>query len=213
MNKTIGILTVLLLITFFSKAQDSKADLILKEVSTKTKASKAIKIDFTYTIENKAQKKKDTRTGSLLSKGDKYRLSIAGQTVISDGKTIWTYIKDANEVQINSVGSDEDSFTPTKLLNSYKDNYRAKFYQETKQEGKAIQVIELIPLKKGKKLVKVLLGIDKAQKQVYSFTVYNKDGSTYSYKIKNYLTGQSFPDAEFIFKTSSYPGVEVIDMR
>ncbi len=213
MNKIIAILTVFLLFTPFIHAQDRKADLILKEVSAKTKANKTIKIDFTYTFEQKGQKKKETRTGSLLNKGDKYRLDISGQTVISDGKTVWTYIKDANEVQINSVGSEEESFTPTKLLNSYKDNYRAKFSREAIQDGKTIQIIELVPLKKGKKLVKVLLGIDKAQQQVYSFTVFNKDGSSYSYKIKRYLTGQSFSDSEFTFKSSSYPGVEVIDMR
>jgi outer membrane lipoprotein-sorting protein len=42
-------------------------------------------------MDNKKDKIHDKFTGTLLSKGDKYKLSVARQDVICDGKTVWTY--------------------------------------------------------------------------------------------------------------------------
>ena len=52
-------------------------------------------------------------------KGDKYRLEFAGQDVISDGKTRWTYVKDANEIQIDNQRKDENAITPTNIFTLY----------------------------------------------------------------------------------------------
>ena len=105
--------------------KDAKAVKLLDEVSAKTKAYKTIKADFTYTMTNKQAKINESKTGVLLVSGDKYRLTAAGQIVICDGKTVWTYIKESNEVQVNDVENKEESLTPSKLLTSYNENYNA----------------------------------------------------------------------------------------
>ncbi len=162
MKKSI-IISILLAIAIGSYAQgDTKATTILNEVSAKTKAYKTVLIDFTYTMENKKEKINDKFNGTLKSKGDKYKLLVARQEVISDGKTVWTYLKDANEVQINNAGVDDDSFTPTKLLSNYSKEYKSKFIEE---KGNT-QIIELYPLAKGKSFIKVKLSIDKTKKQI-----------------------------------------------
>jgi len=144
----------------------------------------------------------------LISKGDKYKLSFSGQDVISDGNTAWTYLKDANEVQINDVIKDEDSFTPTNLLNTYNDNYKAKLLQDKGNQ----QILELVPnLKKNFNKVKVT--IEKARKVVSSISIYDKNGSVYTYKVNKFETDLPFSDNLFTFKVSDYPAVEVVDMR
>ena len=138
--KNLLMIAVLVVFTFSGFAQnDKKATAILDEVSVKTKLYKTIKIEFTYAMDNVKEKIHDKFKGSLLSKGDKYKLSAAGQDVISDGKTMWTYLKEAKEVQINNAGEDEDSFTPTKLLSGYGKDYKSKFIEEKGND----QVIEL----------------------------------------------------------------------
>jgi len=98
------ITALLLLFTFSLSAQtDTKAQKILNDVSAKTKSYNSIRIEFTYKMENTAQKINDSYKGVLISKGNKYKLTVSGQDVISDGKTVWTYLKDANEVQVNSA--------------------------------------------------------------------------------------------------------------
>ena len=197
-------------LTFNAFAQtDKKATAILDEVSVKTKAYKTIKIDFTYAMDNVKEKIHDKFKGTLISKGDKYKLTAAGQDVISDGKTVCTYLKDAKEVQINNVGEDDDSFTPTKLLSGYNKDYKSKFIEEKGNE----QIIELYPLKKGKSFTKVQLTIDKSKKQISKFMIYDRSGSTFSYILDKFVTDQAIADTVFTFNKADHPGVEINDMR
>ena len=188
---------------------DKKASAILDEVSVKTKAYKTIKIEFTYSMDNAKQKIHDKFKGTLLSKGDKYKLTAAGQDVISDGKTVWTYLKDTKEVQINNVGEDDDSFTPTKLLSGYSKDFKSKFIEEKGNE----QYIELYPLKKGKSFTKVQLIIDKSKKQISRFVIYDRNGSTFTYLVDKFVTDQPIADNVFTFNKAEHPGVEINDMR
>lgn len=188
---------------------DKKATAILDEVSVKTKSYKTIKIDFTYAMDNTKEKIHDKFKGTLISKGDKYKLTAAGQDVISDGKTIWTFLKDANEVQVNNIGDDDDSFTPTKLLSGYNKDYKSKFIEEKGND----QIIELYPLNKGKTFTKVRLTIDKAKKQISKFIIYDRSGSTFSYIVDKFVADQPIADTVFSFNKAEHPGVEINDMR
>ncbi len=208
--KNLLMIAVLVVFTFSGFAQnDKKATAILDEVSVKTKLYKTIKIEFTYAMDNVKEKIHDKFKGSLLSKGDKYKLSAAGQDVISDGKTMWTYLKEAKEVQINNAGEDEDSFTPTKLLSGYGKDYKSKFIEEKGND----QVIELYPLKKGKTFTKVQLTIDKSKKQISKFVIYDRNGSTFSYIVDKFIADQPIADNVFSFNKAEHPGVEINDMR
>jgi len=210
--KTRTILTTLFIfsaIVGYSQGKDTKASTLLDEVSAKAKSYKSIKVDFSYTMENTKAKINEEKTGTLLVSGDKYKMSAAGQTVICDGITIWTYIKESNEVQINALENKDDALTPSKLLTSYNANYKSKII---KSPDPATEAIELIP-NTSKNFTKAILGIDKAKKQVKSFTLYDKSGNTFTYKIKSYLTDSPVTDADFTFDAKKFPGVEVIDMR
>jgi outer membrane lipoprotein carrier protein len=209
MKKLLIIATLAILSISGFAQNDNKASAILDEVSAKTKLYKTIKIDFTYAMDNAKEKIHDKFKGTLLSKGDKYKLTAAGQDVISDGKTMWTYLKDANEVQINNAGEDDDSFTPTKLLSGYGKDYKSKFIEEKGND----QVIELYPLKKGKTFTKVQLTIDKSKKQISKFIIYDRSGSTFSYIVDKFVSDQAIADNVFTFNKAEHPGVEINDMR
>jgi outer membrane lipoprotein-sorting protein len=209
MTKNIFLLAAFVALSISGFAQnDKKATAILDEVSVKTKSFKTIKIEFTYAMDNEKEKIHDKFKGSLLSKGEKYKLTAAGQDVISDGKTVWTYLKDANEVQINSQGGDDDSFTPTKLLSGYNKDFKSKFIEEKGND----QIIELYPNKKGKTFTKVRLTIDKTKKQISKFIIYDRSGTTFSYLVDKFVADQPLADTMFSFNKAEHPGVEVNDM-
>lgn len=208
MKKLILTSWILLLTIAISAQSDKKAQTILNEVSAQTKSYKTVRIEFTYQLENTAQKINDSYKGVLVSKGDKYKLTISGQDVISDGKTVWTFLKDANEVQVNSVGDNEEAITPTSLLTTYSQNFKAKLIKETPQQ----QIIELTPVQK-KNFNKVKVVINRTKKMVESLSIYDKNGSVYSYIVNKMDVNQNFYDTMFTFKAADHPGVEVIDMR
>lgn len=192
---------------------DKKAQDILKSVSAKYKSYSSIKADFSYTLENAQAKSKETQGGTILLKGNKYKLLIAGQEVISDGKTIWTYSKDNNEVQVNSVDPSADEIKPSEIFTMYEKGFLYKFNAEKTVAGKVQQIIELTPVDKKKDFFKVMLTIDKAAKQIISATIFDKSGSKYTYAIKNFTANPPVTDATFGFDAKKYPGIEVVDLR
>jgi len=196
----------------FSQTKDLKAIALLDEVSAKTKSYKSIRADFSYTMENKQAKINEEKTGTLTLSGDKYRLKTAGQEVICDGKLVWTYLKESNEVQINDLDTKEDALTPSKLLSSYNANYKSKILKDRPSNNPDEVTIELIP-NVIKNFIKAILVVDKVKKQVKSFMLFDKSGNTFTYKITKYQTDIPVSASDFTFDKSKFPGVEVNDMR
>ncbi len=146
--KTITLIVLLSMISYsaFSQQQDNKkAQAILDKVTAKTESYKSIKMEFTYKMENKSANIDESKEGVIVLAGDKFRLEIAGQLVISDGETVWTYISDAEEVQINEVEEDDESINLNKILTSYSENYKSKFIKKTIEDGVNVSIIDLVP--------------------------------------------------------------------
>jgi outer membrane lipoprotein carrier protein len=195
-----------------AQGKDQKAATLLDEVSATTKAYKSIKADFTYTMENKQAGVNESKSGTLLVSGDNYRLTAAGQTVICDGKTVWTYLKESNEVQVNALENKDDALTPSKLLTSYNKNYKASLTKDKDNTDPNYESIELIPNVQ-KNFFKAILTVDKIKKQVRGFKLFDKNGNIYTYKVSKYLTDVPVTASDFTFDAAKFPGVEVIDMR
>jgi outer membrane lipoprotein carrier protein len=212
MNKTkLGIVAFVAFGSLTMNAQDDvKAKKILDELSAKTKAYTTIKAEFEFTNEKK-DKTKDIQKGKIETKGAKYKLEIPGHEIYCDAKTVWDFIKDANEVQIKDmeVGGD-DVVNPSTIFTIYEKGYKYKF--ET--EDATLQTISLFPTNPDKKkfhTVKLL--VDKTKKQISSVKMLMKDGSTQTYQIKSFVSNSDVPDTDFKFDPKSHAGVEVDDLR
>jgi outer membrane lipoprotein-sorting protein len=214
MRQFTAIITVLIILTgqmTFAQGKKSSDD-ILKEVSEKTKAFSSIRISFTYNMDNPSAKVHESETGTLLVKGDAYRLDIAGQKVICDGKTVWTYIAESKEVQINTVEENENVLTPTRLLTSYSKDYKSKLTGEVSKDGRAQYIIELKP-NADKSFTLVELNVDKELYRITRIGIHDKSGNTFSYIVNKFEPNVPVNDSDFSFNAKDYPGVEVIDMR
>ena len=197
-----------------SGKSDPEAKKVLDAVSAKFKTFKSVKATFTLKIENAAGKVQGTKTGTVLMKGLKYRVSITGQDIFCDGSTIWTYDMAAKEVQVATLDNSSGSITPQKLFtNFYDKDFLFLLNEDVKRNGKTFQVVELTPLDKTKPFFKVVLEVDKATKVIMSTRVFEKNGNLYLYAINNMATSSAIPDDSFVFNTKKYPGVEVIDLR
>ncbi len=191
---------------------DKKSNEILDRLTAKTESYKTIKAEFSYIMKNTDAGIDEKTEGTLFVKGDKYRLLIAGQVVICDGVTTWTYIKDAEEIQINSVDNSEESITPNKLLTSYNKDYKSKFVKETFQYGTTVNVVDLTPIQ-GKSYSSVRVIVDKAKDQLLEITIFDKNGSTYSYIINKFEPNTILNDSHFAFNKTEFPNADIVDMR
>ena len=212
--KKIFIITLTALISLGSFAQevDTKAKGILDKLSAKTKAYKTIKAEFQFTLTNKTEGLNESQEGSLQIKGDKYFLSIAGQDVISNGKDIYTVLKDAEEVQINNVPEeDEEGFiSPNTIFTLYEDGFKYKYVKEENGD----HLINLYPKEvEDKDFHRIVLYVNKAKNQISKVKIFGKDGTTTTYKIKSFIANSAIADTKFAFNKAKHPNYEVVDLR
>ncbi len=197
---------------------DAKAKTILDELSAKTKACNSIKSDFVIETIGADKKVKETNSGSLTLKGEKYVLSVKGQKIVCDTKTQWTIIEESKEVQVNDVDptKDKDKISPTNIFTIYEKGYKYKFEKEETMNGALVQVINLYPLDPSKKPYHtVKLYIDKTKKQVVMVKILNKDATVTSITVKNFTCYTESNEAQFSVTKKEYPGPpwEWIDLR
>lgn len=194
--------------------QDAKAQEILKAVSAKFKACKSYKANFSIVIENSRDKSRDVQKGTIYIKGNKYRLEIAGQDVISDGKTRWTYVKDANEVQIDVQKTDENTISPTNIFTIYEKGWQSKYTGDAKDKTITYSQIELVPTEgKNKNIFKIKLSINKADKTIASAKMMDKNGGTQTINVEKISPDGASDENIYVFNKSKYPDAEVIDLR
>jgi len=193
---------------------DADAKKILDGVSTKFKSFKSVVAKFNLKIENASGKVLGSKSGTVILKGTKYRISITGQEIFSDGNTSWTYDKSSNEVQINKVEKSATTITPQKMFtNFYDKDFLYKTNPDVKIGGKTLQEVELTPIDKTKPFFKVLVAVDKATQSIKQTKVFEKNGNRYTYSIVNMTTNKSLSDALFTFDAKKYPKVEIVDLR
>lgn len=200
-----------------AKAQlDPKAKAILDEVSKKTKAYSSIKADFTISQQAADKSKKpDVTKGTILLKGDKFKLKLTGQEIISDTKTTWTYLADANEVQVNTAEPDaEGALNPSKIFTLYEKGYKYKYAKAGTLNGTSVDIINLYPENPDKvKFHTAKLYVHKTEKRILSLQMLMKDGSSVTYDVTKFSSNTAVNDATFTFNTKDHPGVDVVDLR
>jgi outer membrane lipoprotein carrier protein len=155
----------LLLGVFTATAQksDPEAKKILDAVSTKFKTYSTVQAGFTYKVENASGKALSTKTGTILMKGTRYKVSFGGNEIFCDGKTVWNYDKSTNEVTISNLDAAGGTITPQKLFtNFYDKDFLYVLNGEKKSGAKTLQEIEMTPTDKSKSFHKVYVQVDKA---------------------------------------------------
>ncbi|GHA72638.1 LolA family protein [Pontibacter akesuensis] len=214
MKKLFSLLLVVLLFASVASAQqDPQATKVLNAMSQKYKSMKAFKADFAQTLENTSANVKETMKGSVTVSGDKYRLGVSGQEIISDGKTMYTYLKDANEVTITESDPEAEAMAPSRIFDMYKKGYKYSYVGPETKDGVKYDVIELAPEDRKNPIYKVRLYISQKDKTLKSWQMFRSNGNRYTYTISNFQPNPTLASDAFSFNKAKYKGVTVVDLR
>ncbi len=211
--------TIVFLLAFAANCfaqQDAKAKEILEKVTKKTQSLASIDAKFSFEMSNKAQNIKEKSTGSIILKNKKYKLQIPqmGIEVSCDGKSIWTYMVNSNEVSISNLDeSTDDLMDPAKIFTIYERGFNYKFINETVDGTVPVYNIDLTPQKQNGDIQKIRIMIDKSKLLIRSANMTGKDGNSYQVSISSIKTDGVYKDSDFVFDPGKYKGIEVIDMR
>jgi chaperone LolA len=207
--------TLLLAGTLNAQAQtDAKAKVVLDNMSAKVKVMKSLKTNFSLSLASANGKTKDTKKGSLEMKGEKYHVALGPQEIFCDGKTVWTYLKDAGEVQVSTYNPGEQTISPSKLFtNFYDKEYTYQYAGKRTVAGKSCDVVLLTPKGGKQQFKKVELAVDGKTSTLVGGTLTEKNGTVYHYEVSGYTPNAAVSDASFSFDSKKYKNVEVVDLR
>ncbi len=217
MNRiSLSVIAVFLLASPLLHAQDDpKGKAIIDKLIAKSKAWTSFEADFTSVLVNNASKLNVKQEGHVRVKGKLFNLGLTDNTVINDGKAIYTYSKKSNEVTISDPADMDKELDPTKLFTIYEQGFKSQFAEEKKAaDGSVEQIVKLFPLEPGKKPYHtVIMTVDKAKVEPKVVKVLYKDGNEVTYTLKKFTPNVDLYESVFVFDKSKYPGVEVNDVR
>lgn len=197
--------------TFLYAQNDPKAKEILDKAAAKFKTYPAVEVDFKLTMENKAENIHEEHQGKAYMKKNLYKLELMNAENYYDGKNIYTYMPDVQEVNIKNPNDDEEEMlNPATMFDIHNQGFTQKLIRTT--DG--IAYIELTPLKKDKNYTKIGVWVNPVSSSIQKVTTFGKDGNNVIITIDKIQKPVTIPDDSFFkFDTQKHPDVEVIDLR
>ncbi|NPA34214.1 MAG: outer membrane lipoprotein carrier protein LolA [Chlorobi bacterium] len=195
------------------QVSDPEAKKILEKTSKKFSKLKSFQVKFRLKLDMPETDDDEIKEGTLYVNGEKYRLDFGDQLVVSDGKTVWTYIKETNEVQITEEDPENQMFQPRDLFSDFGDEYIYTLLGTKKLKDYTTYVIDLTPIDKNKSFFKIRLYIDTKTYEIRRAIVFEKSGIRYALDIISFIPNAPIPNVLFTFDTTAYPGIQVTDLR
>ena len=208
----IKILIMAALFYSFSYSAESISK-IVKEIQQTYEKINNLTADFSQMEQfNLTGTQNETRGKIYVKGGIKFRLETEDQTVVTDGKTVWTYSVMNNQVLVDRVKEGEGSLLPRDLLFKYPRDYYATLLEETKIGGEKYYLIKLDPKEGVQGYIKTMKMRVHAKSYIISRIEYTDFNNNISIlEIRQADTTINLPDSLFIFKPA--PEMQVVDLR
>lgn len=185
----------------------NNAEKIIRVMVDQMRSHKNVEMVFNYQISPDGKTLGESEKGHAWLQGEAYKIEMTDQQTISDGKTIWSYLIDDEEVMVSNASEGTDN-TPLKLLTSLDESYVATL---SGIDAKGIETIELANPKGQYK--RVTMKVDTKKTELKSADIYLEDGNKFIIKVEEMKYDQKLDDKFFTFDEAKHPEVDVIDMR
>ncbi len=190
---------------------------ILNAVATRYLSHEGLEIEFNIAVQltNKPERKE---SGRIIQLNEMFRIETGEQDIYCNGRSLWYYLKAANEVQINDYEGDESGemgiVSPKDLLRQYKSGlFEFAFVKKTKKNAHETVEIQFKPTDEFSDYSKLLITIDKTLHSIVRIKAFGKDDSIYTMNVKKEQFAISYPEEYFIFDPDKFPGIYIEDLR
>ena len=211
MKKT-GLFIVLSLAAVAAFSQkDPEAVRILGEFSRKAASAPSVKIDFDIVAYDAQEDQETELDGTAVIRGDSYVLTLPDNLIRTDGRAVWNYMPEVNEVTITAPDPSDVSFIskPSLLFTMHEKGFKVRLLEQNAKEW----IIDLYPEDIGTGLVRIRLSIGKSLYDLKSAEYKTREGMTLTLTARTYDLTFRPPSGYFTFNPADHKGVEVIDMR
>ena len=200
MKKIVLTLTDLL---FAVLMQAQTATQLLDKSAATLRAAGNVKIAFTMEVEG------GSSSGYIKLQRQKFVINMGGTITWFDGKTMWTYVKANDEVNVTNPSSDAVAkMNPYAFLSFYKKGYTAKMGKSTAKEHEVI-----LTGKQGSPFKKVVIRLNKSTRYPSVITMTSSKDASTTIRCNSFLKNQKYKDSTFQFNKKNYPNAEIVDLR
>jgi chaperone LolA len=205
-------LLVLVALFVVPPASAQSASDIVKKVRKKYDKLNTLRIDFEQVYHWVLADETNTIRGTLyLTKDNRYRVELPNQLIITDGKTVWTYSKDLNQVMLDRLSKDAGNPVPGELMLRYSRDFEARMVGKEKVNNVDTYVIELVPKRQDEFVRKVRLWIDKSRWIVVRLRQEDLNGNVTVYNVTRLVENPTLNSKLFTFEIPE--GAQVVDLR
>ncbi len=193
-------------------AADDRAEDIIKKAKNKYDKIKTLKADFVQTFHWKLADNTHQQKGTIWLKGkDQFKLQTAHQTVVCNGRTLWTYSDFNKQVIIDHVNNSKEITLPRDIFLVYSEQYRPYYVGIEKIDGEECSVLELVGKSEDLFVKQMKIWVHPKLLLPIKIEQLDLNNNENSYVLSN--IEMDVPLAANLFEYQPPAGVEVIDMR
>lgn len=182
-------------------ALDAKG--VLDKVYAEYKKCPSITADFVIRVGD------DEDQGSVLLQGNKFRTRLSNHTTWFDGKTMWSYSKENEEVNVTEPTQAQlAKINPYAFLGIYKTGYEVKFGNNTKTQYEII----LTATSPKSSIQKAIVRVNRFDNRP-TYVMMGQSKGNVEISVTAYKKGSKQSDSAFRFNKKDYLKADVIDLR
>ncbi len=199
----------ILFLTGYSFSQELSPGKVLENVQTKYSQMNDVSADFIQSIKLRYKQSGQKTSGTIqLKKGNKYRIEMEQQTIVTDGKTVWMYSPNTKQVLIDVFKQNRQQFSPDKFLVGLPKNFSAT----TLDTANGQLILTLEPTKTASVssiMTSVKVWVNKNSWLIEKIEYSDKNGTATSIVISNIRFNKGIADSSFRFEIT--PEMKTVD--
>jgi chaperone LolA len=188
------------------------ADALLKKVQKKYESWKDVTLSFTQQVKFSVTNSEQSFAGTLtMKKGNRYRIELEHQNIITDGISVWSINKTNKQVVVDKYHDDPKALTPEKVLTGIPKKYNASVLNKEETAGVELTVLKLLPKEERSSFRSIKMWIDEDKMIIKKIQILDASNNITTYVVTDLKIDSGLTDSIFVYKPES--GYEIIDLR
>ncbi len=184
---------------------------IIENVQAQYDDLKDVTLTFRQTVHFKVSRAEQAMTGTLyFKKPNKYRIETEDRTVVTDGKTSWSYNQKNRQVLVDTYKPEAHALSPERLLLQYPKDYYSTLVGEEQVGKQRCYVLKLTPKEDNSFATALKIWVSKDW-YIRKVEVTDINGAVTMYLIESLSVDQKLADSRFEFLAPEK--AEIIDLR
>ena len=183
MKKLFSLLICLSFIASAFAQLDPKSVELLDKMSDTYKNSTGTELQLKIELEDPQSGTTNSIKGTLKTQGKRFILDTALANMTFNGKYLYMYNKQANEITVSEPITEElEGIDPTAIMGSYKKGYTITAPEIITENGREIAVISLYPEDKEDPFFKSTISVDTKTFEPVGVSTHNKISKSHAYR-------------------------------